>query len=42
MFAVMIAKEHGMLAEVFESFLEQSTGSDANDLFNALKEWDLI
>jgi hypothetical protein len=42
MFAVMLAKENNMLAEVCESFLEQSTGSDANDFFNALKEWDLI
>jgi hypothetical protein len=40
--AVAIAKEHSMLAEVCESFLNEGTGSDANDFVNALKEWDLI
>ena len=40
--AIVTAKEHGMLADVCESFLEQSTGSDAKDFENALKEWDLI
>lgn len=40
--SVAMAKESNMLAEVCESFLEQSTGSDARDFENALKEWDLI
>jgi hypothetical protein len=40
--SVAIAKEHSMLAEVCESFLNEGTGSDANDFVNALKEWDLI
>lgn len=42
MFSVITAKENNMLSEVCESFLEQSTGSDANDFYNALKEHDLI
>lgn len=40
--SVMIAKENNKLSEVCESFLEQSTGSDALDFYNALKEYDLM
>lgn len=40
--SIIIAKEHGMLADVCESFLNEGTGSDARDFENALKEWDLI
>jgi hypothetical protein len=42
MSSVVIAKEHNMLAEVCESYLDEGSGSDATDFENALKEWDLI
>lgn len=40
--SVAIAKESNMLAEVCESYLNESSGSDAVDFINALKEWDLV
>lgn len=40
--SMMLAHDNGLVAEVCESFLEESTGSIAKDFVNALKEWDLV
>lgn len=40
--SMILAHDNGLVAEVCESFLEESTGSIANDFVNALKEWDLV